>query len=187
MLVSRRKAGPLLYQHCDPHWTPDGQRVALDLIVERLRRYPVVRKAILGPPLYKAQTNRMDVSPYSAAFEALTEAQQAKVKPLLYHDIETAIPLTDTKLTSETSPILLAGDSFANGIVSRLAHRINLPVRDVHAAGGTIEPFKDLLREPESMKSLKVVIFLISNPGLYRFPSKLPGEIAGFAADPPAK
>ena len=33
---------------------------------------------------------------------------------------------------------------------------------------------------------MKVLIFLVTNQGLWEFPAKLPGEIAKFAAAPPA-
>ena len=47
--------------------------------------------------------------------------------------------------------------------------------------------FKDLLRDPESMKSMKVLVFLVNNQGLWEFPATLPGEIAKHAAPrPPA-
>jgi len=185
-LEARKKKGPSLYQYCDPHWTWEGQRIALEEIVKRLQRYPVVRKAQAEPHLYRAFTERRDLTAISATLGALTAEQATRVKPLLTYDVELVVPLGTAPLTSETSPIALAGDSFNNGLEANLSHRLNLPIRDLHASGSS-SPFKDLLRDPESMKSIKVMIYLVSNPGLWEFPAKLPGEISKFAAEPAGK
>jgi hypothetical protein len=185
-LEARKRKGPTLYQYCDPHWTWEGQRIALEEIVRRLRRSPVVRKAESGPRLYRSWTERRDLTTVSAALGALTAAQSRRVKPLLTYDVELVEPLGKTPLTSETSPVALAGDSYNNGLEANLSHRLNLPIRDLHASGSS-SPFKDLLRDPESMKSMKVLVFLVSTPGLWEFPTKLPGEIAKFAAEPAGK
>lgn len=185
-LEARKKKGTSLYQYCDPHWAWEGQRIALEEIVKRLRRYPVVRKAQGRPPLYRSFMERRDLAPFSATLGALTATQAKRVKPLLTYDIEFVLPLGDAPLTSETSPIALAGDSYNNGLEANLSHRLNLPIRDLHAAG-TSSPFKDLLRDPESMKSMKVLVFLLSTPGLWEYPAKLPGEIGKFAAGPAGK
>ncbi len=185
-LEARKKKGPSLYQYCDPHWTWEGQRIALEEIAKRLRRYPVVRRAQGEPPLYRAFTQRRDVAKSSAALGALTARQAMRVKPLLTYEFEVVEPLGKSPLASDSSPIALAGDSYNNGLEANLAHRLNLPIRDLHAAGSS-SPFKDLLRDPESMKSMKVLIFLVSTPGLWEFPAKLPGEIATFAGKPDGK
>ncbi|MBK8595553.1 MAG: hypothetical protein IPN83_08180 [Holophagales bacterium] len=185
-LEARKKAGPSLYQFADPHWAWEGQRVALDEIVKRLRRYPVVRKAQAGPHLYRSWVERRDLAAVSAAAGALAPGQATRVKPLLKYDVELVEPIRNAPLTSETSPIALAGDSFNNGLEANLSHRLNLPIRDLHASGGS-SPFKDLLRDPESMKSMKVLIYLVSTPGLWEYPAKLPGEIGKFAEEPAGK
>ena len=87
-LEARKKKGPSLYQYCDPHWTWEGQRIALEEIVKRLRRYPVVRKAQSGPRLYRSWTERRDLTAVSAALGALTAEQATRVKPLLTYDVE---------------------------------------------------------------------------------------------------
>lgn len=185
-LEARKKRGPSLYQYCDPHWTWEGQRIALDEIVKRLRRYPVVQKAQSGPRLYRSTVERRDLTSFSAALGALTARQAMRVKPLLTYDVELVVPLGKAPLASESSPIALAGDSYNNGLEANLAHRLNLPIRDLHASGSS-SPFKDLLRDPESMKSMKVLVFLVSTPGLWEFPAKLPGEVAKFADKPGGK
>ncbi|HYN42923.1 MAG TPA: hypothetical protein VE129_14175 [Thermoanaerobaculia bacterium] len=185
-LEARKKAGPSLYQFCDPHWTWEGQRIALEEIVKRLQRYPVVRKAQSGPHLYRSFTERRDVSAVSAALGALTPEQAKRVKPLLAYDVELVQPVGNAPLTSETSPIALAGDSYNNGLEANLSYRLNLPIRDLHASGSS-SPFKDLLRDPESMKSMKVLIYLVSTPGLWEYPAKLPGEIGKFVQEPAGK
>lgn len=185
-LEARKKKGTSLYQYCDPHWAWEGQRIALEEIVKRLRRYPVVRKAQGRPPLYRSFMERRDLAPFSATLGALTATQAKRVRPLLTYDIEFVLPLGDAPLTSETSPIALAGDSYNNGLEANLSHRLNLPIRDLHAAG-TSSPFKDLLRDPESMKSMKVLVFLLSTPGLWEYPAKLPGEIGKFVEEPARK
>lgn len=185
-LEARKKAGPSLYQFADPHWAWEGQRVALDEVVKRLQRYPVVRKAQARPHLYRSWMERRDLAAVSATLGALTPAQATRVKPLLTYDVELVLPVGNAPLTSETSPIALAGDSFNNGLEANLSHRLNLPIRDLHASGGS-SPFKDLLRDPESMKSMKVLIYLVSTPGLWEYPAKLPGEIGKFAEPPAGK
>lgn len=186
-LEARKKAGPSLYQFADPHWAWEGQRIALDEIVKRLRRYPVVRKAQGGPHLYRSWVERRDLAAVSATMGALTPEQATRVKPLLTYDVELVLPVGNAPLTSETSPIALAGDSFNNGLEANLSQRLNLPIRDLHASGGSLAPFKDLLRDPESMKSMKVLIYLVSTPGLWEYPAKLPGEIGKFAEAPAGK
>ena len=101
-------------------------------------------------------------------------------------NVELVLPVGNAPLTSETSPIALAGDSFNNGLEANLSHRLNLPIRDLHASGSS-SPFKDLLRDPESLKSMKVLIYLVSTPGLWEYPAKLPGEIGKFAEAPAGK
>ena len=172
-LEARKKTGPSLYQYCDPHWTWEGQRIALEEIVKRLRRYPVVRKAQSGPQLYRSLMERRDLTAISATLGALTAEQARRVKPLLTYDVELVLPLGNAPLTSETSPVALAGDSYNNGLEANLSHRLNLPIRDLHASGSS-SPFKDLLRDPESMKSIKVLIFLVSTPGPLGVPHEAP-------------
>lgn len=186
-LEARKRKGPSLYQYCDPHWSWEGQRIALDEIVRRLRRYPAVRKAQSGPHLYRSFVERRDLAAVSAALGALTARQAKRVKPLLTYDVELVEPLGKDPLVSESSPIALAGDSYNNGLEANLAHRLNLPIRDLHASGGSLAPFKDLLRDPESMRSIKVLIYLVSTPGLWEYPAKLPGEIGKFAEAPAGK
>ncbi len=185
-LEAKKKPGPSLYQFADPHWAWTGQRIALEEIVKRLRRYPVVRKAQKGPPLYRSYVERRDLAAISAARGALTPEQATRVKPFLTYDVELVVPVGKAPLASETSPVALAGDSYNNGLEANLSHRLNLPIRDLHASGSS-SPFKDLLRDPESMKSMKVLIYLVSTPGLWEYPSKLPGEIGKFAQEPAGK
>lgn len=187
-LEARKRPGaPSLYQHADPHWAWEGQRIAVEEIVRRLRRYPEVRKALAAPRRFRTWTERRDLTSVSAAFGALTPEQARRVKPFLTANVEFAAPLGQTPLASDTSPIALAGDSFNNGLEGSLAARLNMPIRDLHASGGSLAPFKDLLRDPESLRSMKVLIFLVNNQGLWEFPATLPGEIAKFQVSrPPA-
>ncbi len=187
-LEARNRPGaPSLYQHSDPHWAWEAQKIALEEIVRRLRRYPEVRRALAAPRRFRTWTERRDLTSVSAAFGALTPEQARRVKPFLTADVEFAAPLGTTPLASDTSPIALAGDSFNNGLEGGLAARLNMPIRDLHASGGSLAPLKDLLRDPESMKSMKVLIFLVNNQALWEFPATLPGEIAKFAKPhPPA-
>ena len=187
-LEARKRPGSAsLYQHSDPHWAWEGQKIAVEEIVRRLRRYPEVRKALAAPRRFRTWTERRDLTSVSAAFGALTPAQALRVKPFLTANVEFAAPVGTTPLASETSPIALAGDSFNNGLEGGLAARLNMPIRDLHASGGSLAPFKDLLRDPESMKSMKVLIYLVNNQALWEFPAKLPEEIAKHAAPrPPA-
>jgi len=182
-----RPGAPSLYQHADPHWAWEAQKIALEEIVRRLRRYPEVRKSLAAPRRFRTWTERRDLTSVSAAFGALTPEQARRVKPFLTANVEFAAPLGETPLASEDSPIALAGDSYNNGLEGGLAARLNMPIRDLHASGGSLAPFKDLLRDPESMKSMKVLIFLVNNQALWEFPATLPGEIARFAKPhPPA-
>ncbi len=186
-LEARKRPGaPSLYQRSDPHWAWEGQRIAVEEIVRRLRRYPEVRRALAEPRRYRTWTEERDLTAVSAAFGALSPAQAQRVKPFLTVEVEFAAPVGTTPLVSETSPIVLTGDSFNNGLEGGLAARLNMPIRDLHASGDSL-PFKDLLRDPESLKSMKVLIFLVNNQALWEFPAKLPGEIARFAKPhPPA-
>jgi hypothetical protein len=181
----KRPDSPSLYQHADPHWAWEAQKIALEEIVRRLRRYPEVRKSLAAPRRFRTWTERRDLTSVSAAFGALTPEQARRVKPFLTANVEFAAPLGETPLASEDSPIALAGDSYNNGLEGGLAARLNMPIRDLHASGGSLAPFKDLLRDPESMKSMKVLIFLVNNQALWEFPATLPGEIAKFQVSRP--
>ena len=185
-LEARKRPGaPSLYQHADPHWAWEGQRIAVEKIVRRLRRYPEVRKALAAPRRFRTWTERRDLTAISAAFGALAPEQARRVKPFLTANVELAAPLGETPLASDTAPIALAGDSYNNGLEGGLAARLNMPIRDLHASGGSLAPFKDLLRDPESMKSMRVLVFLVNNQGLWEFPATLPGEIAKFQVSRP--
>ncbi|MHB1045158.1 MAG: alginate O-acetyltransferase AlgX-related protein [Thermoanaerobaculia bacterium] len=185
-LEARKRPGaPSLYQHADPHWAWEAQKIALEEVVRRLRRYPEVRRALAAPRRFRTWTERRDLTSVSAAFGALTPEQARRVRPFLTADVELVAPVGAAPLASDTSPIALAGDSFNNGLEGGLAARLNMPIRDLHASGGSLAPFKDLLRDPESMKSMRVLIFLVNNQALWEFPATLPGEIAKHAAPRP--
>ncbi len=180
-----RPDAPSLYQHSDPHWAWEGQRIALEEIVRRLRRYPEVRKALAAPRRFRTWTERRDLTAISAAFGALTPEQARRVKPFLTANVELVAPIGAAPLSSDTSPVALAGDSYNNGLEGGLAARLNMPIRDLHASGGSLAPFKDLLRDPEALKSMRVLVFLVNNQGLWEFPATLPGEIAKFQVSRP--
>jgi hypothetical protein len=41
-----------------------------------------------------------------------------------------------------------------------LAYQLNLPISRMTASGGTVDPIKDLARQPELLRNLKVIVWV---------------------------
>ena len=170
--LAAAKADPEpLFMPADSHWSDRAQQIAARLIAERLARYPFVKDALAKPKRYRT----VDF-PWTFAgsdFDYLTPVEQQEVqshakKPLI------RVNNLDGSVFEEQddAPVLIAGDSYASyssgaiakgtGIGPLLANAINLPITVFSNGGGTTQPMTDLIRDQESLKVHKVLIWIIS-------------------------
>lgn len=158
-----------LYMVADKHWTAIPQRLAAEIVAERLSRYPWVKSAKAAKPRYKAVEkpflDQMGFNNYlTDELRALVEPKRAGV----YWDNVATGPAPAPVVAAE-SPILITGDSFVNygypfsgGIVGHLARLTNQPVSVLQVSGNTVNTFQDMFRDRDILKGKKVVIWIMN-------------------------
>jgi len=161
LLLAARDAGAgSLYEAADPHWSKEGQMVAVTEIVHRLRRYDFVRHAMAEPPRFRALYAEAP-SP-QAGFGALNPAQAEHVRPFLTVLEENPERLDGGPVLVPSSPILFIGDSYIGRLPPRVALRLNMPLSSMQAAGQTTEAIGDLVRDPQLLEGRRVVIWIVN-------------------------
>jgi len=173
-LKAREQDREPLYLPSDTHWSDRAQQIAAEEIASRLKRYPFVKTALAKPPLYK-------VEPGSTPFQGclwgeLTDVDRRAIGGAVNMHVSRVRKVSDgtTVAPVDMSSIVVMGDSYTDyfqgivpgsGISALIAKAANQPVSMVTAAGGTTEPVKDLVRNPELLGTAKVVIWIIQNAG----------------------
>ena len=160
MLEARSKGSEPLTIPADVHWSDTGRIICVDEVAAVLRRYPEVQRAMKSAPQFsitaELNTPVLSLAPLLNPTE-LTAIQQFLHTP---HEI---VRRKNGELygTFETGQFMVMGDSFAT-IGPQLAHRINLPVTTTQVPGGTVQPVKELLRDPMALEGVKAIIWVVN-------------------------
>lgn len=164
-----------LFLPTDTHWSDRAQRIAAQDIMARLERYPFVKAALAKPALYKTDPIA-SIPVQGSLWGDLTGAERQEVGDAVNTHVMRVRKVSDGTPVApvDESAIVIMGDSYTNqslfvapgsGISALIAKGANQPVTIVSTAGGTTEPVKDLARNPELLDKVKVVIWIIKNPG----------------------
>jgi hypothetical protein len=161
LLDARAEGGKALYRPADPHWAPRGQRVMAEALAKRLERYSFVAKTRALPARYRIR--RMDLRFPGVSYEALSSEQKTRIEPLLRAG--TPVVVADPwPLTSDDAPVVVIGDSFADGFRDYLAASLNQPIFNMSAGGQVSQGVIDLVRDPSLLVGRRVVVW-VSNTG----------------------
>jgi hypothetical protein len=166
----------LLFLPTDGHWSERAQRIAADLIVSRLKRYPFVSTALKQPLLFHTDQVPPKLQPGNGyMLEHLTPDEREIVKSYPYPKQSATRTLDRSNQPfnePDNGPILVIGDSNTHffklaiapgtGIDALLAERLNLNVSNISMASATTQPIKELLRNQEKLKIHKVVIWIVN-------------------------
>lgn len=166
-----------LYLSADPHWSDKAMTLTAREVGARLKRYPWVRAALARKPEYQVKygvpgelgegKNRLTAVPI------MTKEEIAELDALPTPGY-TVITTNDGKPFTLTpnAPILVIGDSYTfcsrdiapgSGINALIARETNLPVNNMASGGATSEIVKELLRSPEKLAGVKVVVWCVSS------------------------
>jgi hypothetical protein len=171
-LEEAQKPGEPLYLQADSHWADRGQRIAARLIANSLKRYGFVKDALAQKPVYDAKQIALQFK--GNMFADLKPAQQAELADAI-NIHATLVSTADGKPFAETenAPIVVIGDSYTHyyevavkqgtGLTALLAKEVNLPNWNITTGGATTQPLKEFLRDPDLLKSTKVVVWMITN------------------------
>jgi hypothetical protein len=154
-----------LFQPADPHWAPRAWAIAAEAIGERLKRYPFVAKALEGPRICQSVEQPYPPASKGATYLGLSPDQQRRaeaVQPRTFQTVQNSIRSIDDR----ASPLIVIGDSYNGGLWECLIREINLPIGNLSGGGQTTEAFNDFLRDSESLKHCKVVVWLVCNSNL---------------------
>jgi hypothetical protein len=187
-----READEYLYNTADTHWGPRGMRVAAKEVADRILRYRFGARARYGLPVVKSAPGPfaplaqpgMDERARLAAqngWEALGDARRARaagVQPTA--QVRVTLPDGREVPDNPESPVLLIGNSFVPNFREQLVNELNLLVNSRWGGGTTTENFGDFLREPDTLKHCKVLVWITSEKHLESF-RPLPPPIAAYA------
>jgi len=132
--------------------------------------------------LTEAELDRTRSSMTQAIQEVITAAgkpfaAQAKAPLMVVGDSFTAFwqQAIGREQSGEAAALRKANDPFAefkppagSGIVPYLARELNVPVSHRALLGSTLEPFRDLFRDPELLGGAKAVVWMINTTSLFR-------------------
>ena len=154
-----------LYQPADPHWSPRAQSIAARLVAARLKRYDFVTKAQAAPPICEGASLPFAAASAGAAFQALNPDQQKRAEK--HQPRSSRIPQKYLGAQfDDSAAVACIGDSYNYGFMELLGRELNLPVRLLTGGGHTTHAFKDFLRNPDTLKDCKVVIWLVCHSSL---------------------
>ena len=177
LLQAATPGSALLWRSTDSHWAEPAEVIAVNEVSKRLKRYPFVQRALQASPLYDGVESSYV---HGGMFRRyLTSEEESRAMPLINFKATKVTPRAggDFKYVAN-SPILVVGDSFTHSVVTgtgfgpKLALATNSTVNLLSFSGSTIEPFRELFRDPELLKTTKVIIWVLGevgfvNPGAY--------------------
>jgi hypothetical protein len=163
----RRPGNPGYYLAQDSHWSPEGMRLAAEMVARRLLDSGWVEK---GPVKY--ETKPVTVERYGDVLrmirvpqiERLFEPERMDCTQVI--DTRTAQPYTD----DPNSPVLVLGDSFlriferdepgSGGFIAHLAHNLGFGLTSlVNDGGASTLVRQQLARKPALLRGKKVVVW----------------------------
>lgn len=166
MLRSKDSTPSPLFLPADNHWSPAGRNVCVGELASRLRRYTFVREAEAAPRLYLTQT--VPLAEHHSFLALLSEKERVEVAGSLHPDTVKVTLLKDRPPFGQpytnypTAPVLVIGDSYSGQIGAQLAATLNLPVAMRPIPGSTVQPVRELLRYPDVLKDVKVVVWVVN-------------------------
>jgi hypothetical protein len=179
-----RKPDPdYLYNAADTHWAPRGMRVMAREVSDRIGRYEFGLKARHRLPIFTTV-----LAPYlidgcrggigSGVWSAL-EAHQQQLAMRFQTTVTTEVQMRDGRPLTEdkNSPVMLIGNSYSVHFRDLLAAQLNMRIR-IHAGDGLgTEAFSELLREPEKLDGVRVIVWITTEQHMTKF-KPLPKPIA---------
>jgi hypothetical protein len=180
---------PYLYNTCDLHWAPYGMGVAAHALAELLTRYPAVCGWRKEPARFMRVSTPYMLNAWRGgigaqdSWPALSPDQQAlATKWQEMNSLAVRLPDGSPAPGDTDSPILLIGNSFVPYFQDRVMDELNMPVRVRWGGGHTTEAFRDFLRQPELLKGVKLVVWVVTEYYMTKF-SPLPDAIATTSSD----
>lgn len=168
---------PFLFQHQDTHWTDRGLRLAAEVIVDRVKKYPWYAELAKHRRAYDMKETSF--TRFGDLQSRLPEAEQKKYAPetLVAHQVVSGGAKYDD---DADSPVVLLGDSFTGvyqltdaehaGVSAHLARGIGYPLDLVMSYGGGPNVRQKLLRRGvEALGSKKLVIWMMTARDLYDY------------------
>jgi hypothetical protein len=174
-----------LYNTADPHWAPRGMRLMAKAVADRIERYEFGARARYGLPIVRTQ--RVPYAPpagFQIGLAALTDDQRqraARAESVKGSEVYTRDGRTPTNDTS--SPVLLIGHSYVPGFRDQLIKELNLLIAVRRGNGTTTEFFAEFLRNPETLASARVVVWLTTEQHLTQFKPMPEPILQTFAAE----
>jgi hypothetical protein len=173
----------LLYNTCDPHWSPRGMRVMARELADRIDRYDFGTKARYSPPLFRPVLIPyvLDEQPGGIrsrhGWANLSEEQQQKAEA---HQLlqATALQTVDGRPLKEdkAAPVMLIGHSFARYFREELERSLNQQVRYHISDNSTTEAFTDFVRDPALLHGVRVLVWITTPQHMTTF-KPLPGPV----------
>ncbi|HVK15412.1 MAG TPA: hypothetical protein VM533_00595 [Fimbriiglobus sp.] len=168
-LVERDAGQGYLYLPADPHWAPRAHAIGARVVADRLKRYDFVSRAQTGPPICRAVEMPFTPIAETAGYAALNPEQRVRA--------EKAHPKTHTQVAnlegkffhSTQSPVLVIGNSYNAWFRDLLGKELNTALHYHDAGGQTTEAFGDMLRDPDMLKDVKVVVWVTTHNALDAF------------------
>jgi hypothetical protein len=154
--AARRDTDPL-YHAADPHWSQRGRRIAAAAIAERLRRYKFAQDALERRKAFRFETTQTTVR--GAAWDAMTEAQRARVAPATIERGLKVVPNAKPAIVPD-SPVLFIGDSYNHGLPEFVAAELNMPVSSLANGAQTTGAIAALVRDPSLLANRRVVVWV---------------------------
>jgi hypothetical protein len=158
-----------LFAAADPHWSDRAKRIAATEVARRLRRYPWAAATMAKPPRFTVAEKNSPVLGYFLPL--LTDSEKAELGPpvVMRNRVVTSNATGQPPDSAEDSPVMVIGDSYAyyrlvpgSGFFQQLTQLINQPVTLRSVAGGSTEIFKDLVRDRDSLRGTRAVIWVIN-------------------------
>jgi hypothetical protein len=185
----REPAPDYLCNAYDTHWAPRGMRVMAKEIADRIARYPFGWRARYALPLFTALPGPYPGDRYMvglnemAGWPALTPEQQARARAAQTTN-EAGLLLYNGRPAADDpkSPILLIGNSYVEHFRAQLMRELNTRIRTNWSAGMTTEAFADFIRQPESLRGVRVVVWVTTEQHMTHF-KPLPGRVAAAVKD----
>jgi hypothetical protein len=164
--ILREGRSSRLYRLADNHWTPGAGRLVAIEVARRIGRYGFGKAAKESVAI---ATGSLRTEPEDqTGWKALSEAQlQAAERAARDWPVATAIDGSNLQ-DDPDGPVLLIGDSFAmtGDFGPQLVLASNLQIRRDCSCAQMAQAFADFLREPESLRGVRVVVWVMEASNL---------------------
>jgi len=175
-----------LYFPADGHWSHSGIDICVQALAARLSRYKSFQLARQAPPAFKAVHTKDRLT--GSLYRFLATEEKAAIEPFLTPEYDFITRADGSPYGNYPSgPVMLIGDSFSTGVGLPLARALNAPVAMFPTPGGSIDPIKVLLRNPEALAGATAVVWVVHYTILFLYPWTGLPEIIHREASAPSK